>query len=156
MADNFAAFEGAGAADEPQGFAAFDTIKNDTIGQQSNDAQSNVNTAASIGGVGGGASQQGADSASPSDEWGDFGGAAFPGQPGQQPPAAGEGMHNMMGDGDETPGSMMGAAEDPSGASCGGSSSRETMVVVEAVEVSSSVDERARGWWCSRLKQRER
>ena len=45
-------------------------------------------------------------------------------------------------------------AKDPSFASCSGSSSREAMVVVEAVEVSSSVGERTRSWW-SRGEGRE-
>ena len=43
-------------------------------------------------------------------------------------------------------------AKDPSFAGCGGSNRRETVVAVETVEVSSSVDEWAQRWWSRSLE----
>ena len=39
------------------------------------------------------------------------------------------------------------SAKDPGFASCSGSSSRETMVVLEAMKVNGSVGEWVRNWW---------
>lgn len=46
-------------------------------------------------------------------------------------------------------------AENPNFAGCGGSRSRETVVVVEAMKVSHRVNEAVRSLWCRSLEQQE-